>query len=67
MTGATQEDYAAVEEINVILNELHWQLLQVRKSLTMLKDVESMQGPQTQQALIYALEQQEGRDEVFKQ
>jgi len=66
MTGVSQEDYAAVEEMEVLLKELHWQLIQVRKSLAMLKEVEGMQVPQTQQALNRTLELQEGLDQVFK-
>lgn len=66
MTGVAQEDYVAVEEVEVLLKELHWQLIQVRKSLAMLKEVESMQVTQTQEALNHALEFQAGLDEVFK-
>ncbi|MFT6915013.1 MAG: hypothetical protein ACJAWL_001312 [Motiliproteus sp.] len=66
MTSVAKEDYIEVEEINVLLKELHWQLLQVRKSLAMLKEAESMQVTHAQQTLTRALALQEGLDEVFK-
>jgi response regulator RpfG family c-di-GMP phosphodiesterase len=67
LTGVAKEDYVAVEEINVLLKELHWQLLEVRKSLAMLKEDESMQATETQQTLTRALALQKGLDEVFKE
>ncbi|MEH6474013.1 MAG: HD domain-containing phosphohydrolase [Halopseudomonas sp.] len=65
-SSSDQTSYAAVEEIKVMLKELHWQLVQVRKSLAMLKGAECFQVPQTQQALNQALQVQQGLDQVFK-
>tara|TARA_R110001583_G_scaffold14560_1_gene60627 strand:+ start:68 stop:1402 length:1335 start_codon:yes stop_codon:yes gene_type:complete len=66
LVNTEQEDYAAVEEVKVMLKELHWQLLQVRKSLAILKDDEGFKAIEMQQALKSALKLQEGLDEVFK-
>ena len=43
--------FSAVEEIKLMLKELHWQLVQVRKSLAILKGSDSLQSPDAQQAL----------------
>ncbi len=63
--GSGAEIKGTVEEVKVMLKELHWQLAQVRKSLAMLKGDELLQVPQTEHAIAQALQELNGLDQVF--
>ena len=65
-TETDNNNFSAVEEIKMMLKELHWQLLQVRKSLAILKGSEMFQAADAQKAMQGSLQVLEGLDQVFR-